>query len=69
MEAPRENQGFKVQEVYLVPLVMLEREVQEVSGDKLDLQALLESQEHQVVGECLDLMDPRESKVKLETEE
>jgi len=69
MEAQREKQGYKVQEVYLVPLAMLERGVLEVSEDKLDLQVLLASLEPRVVEECLDLTDHRVSKVKLETEE
>lgn len=58
----------KVQEVFLVPLVTLDREVQEVSLAQLDPQGPLVSLAQQEAEECLDLMAQEVRRDQLEAE-
>lgn len=58
----------KVPEVFLVQLVTLDREVQEVSLVQLGLQDLLVSLVQQEAEECLDLMAQEDKRDQLEAE-
>lgn len=67
-EDPKESLACKVQEDFQVPLEMLERGVPEESWESQDLLGHQENLGLLAVGECLDQMGLRASKVKLETE-
>ena len=57
-----------VQEVYQVQQELLEEEEGVVSEVQLDLLDLWENQDHQAEEVCLEMMDPLDPKVNLETE-
>lgn len=63
----KEKMVFKGQEDYLDPQAMLEREVQGVSWDKLDLRVQLENLVHLEEEECLVLTVHRVRRGQLET--
>ena len=57
-----------VQEVYQVQQELLEEEEGVVSEVQLDLLDQWENQDHQAEEVCLEMMDPLDPKVNLETE-